>query len=198
MNNPPVFGLPANDDDRSAAQAEVSEKLKQALSDLNAQMTAMVRIAAERHRAGRFGEAEQLYRAVLEARPADAETVHLLGVLLLQKGGGDDAAEGLVLLDRAASMAPENPDILCNLASALRGAGRPAEAGAIFQKALFAAPGLTKALYGLGAARMDTGDLRGARTALEAAAGAEPDNPQIRRCLNSVLRALGAPLGPEC
>jgi len=53
--------------------------------------------AAELHRQGRLREAEQLYQAALSADPAHFGAAHSLGVLFLQSGRPDRAADSLGL-----------------------------------------------------------------------------------------------------
>jgi len=42
--------------------------------------------AVAHHRAGRLGEAEELYRAILEVQPEQPDANHNLGVVALQTG----------------------------------------------------------------------------------------------------------------
>lgn len=179
---------PANDDDFAVAEEEAFGKVEKALGDLRAEIAGMVGVAVSHHKAGRLNEAEQLYRALIEAQPQNADAIQMLGMLMLQKG---DAGAGLNLLEQAAVLAPESPDILCNLGTALRATGRTAEAGAVFQRALYASPGHPIALHGLGAARIFQGDLAGARTALEAAIDAAPERIEPQIDLGNTLLQLG-------
>ncbi|MHC8509120.1 MAG: tetratricopeptide repeat protein [Rhodospirillales bacterium] len=188
MADTPAINPPANDDDLAVAEEEAFEKVEKALGDLRAQMTEMVGVAVFHHKAGRLNEAEQLYRAIIDSQPQNADALQMLGMLMLQKG---DARAGMGLLEQAAALAPENPDILCNLGTALRAAGRTAEAGAVFQRALYALPGNSIALHGLGAARVSQGDLAGARTALEAAVDAAPERIEPQIDLGKTLLHLG-------
>ena len=59
--------------------------------------------ANRHHGAGRLGEAETLYRSILEGEPGHAQALHGLGVLALQTGNADAAKD---LITRAAKMAP--------------------------------------------------------------------------------------------
>ncbi len=66
------------------------------------------------HRAGDIDRAEQLYRDVLAAEPANAQALHLSGVIAHQRGHYDKAAE---LIERAISVDPSNADYFANKAS---------------------------------------------------------------------------------
>lgn len=59
--------------------------------------------AVGHHQAGRVEEAEPIYRKVLAARPDNVDALHLLGVLLANRG---NMTEGLPLLEKAARLLP--------------------------------------------------------------------------------------------
>ena len=48
--------------------------------------TATLQTGLEHHQAGRFAEAETIYRQILAANPGDADALHLLGILANQTG----------------------------------------------------------------------------------------------------------------
>jgi predicted O-linked N-acetylglucosamine transferase (SPINDLY family) len=83
--------------------------------------------------AGRFAQAEAAYRRVLEQQPAQAETLHLLGLLYLENGRPDAAAE---FIARAVAHAPRVPDYRHHLGLAFVGQGRLAEAAEQFHRAI--------------------------------------------------------------
>jgi len=80
----------------------------------------------------RLSEAVTLCEAILAERPEDAETLHLLGVVLQSTGRGSDAA---MLLARAAGLAPDHADIQRNLGAVLASLGRLNEAIPALEKA---------------------------------------------------------------
>ena len=63
--------------------------------------------AQTHHRAGRLGEAESLYRAVLEDDPDAPDALHLLGLLAGQVGNG---LAGEKLIRKSILLAPDNAD----------------------------------------------------------------------------------------
>src|SRR6478672_695765 len=68
--------------------------------------------AVGEYRAGRLEAAEELCRRVLAANVAHAEALHLLGVILHQRG---EMMEGLSCIQRAIELAPQ-ASFYCNLA----------------------------------------------------------------------------------
>jgi len=110
--------------------------------------------AVAAHRRGEFGEAERLYRRLLEAAPSSAAARHMLGVLRAQSG---DNAEALELIGAALTLKPDAPDILFNYAHVLKGIGRLDEALAAYDRALFLKPGYAAARN----ARAEVLNLRG-------------------------------------
>ena len=73
---------------------------------------------ARHHEAGRFREAEQLYRRVLQRNPNNAEALNLLGVLAAQAGRPRDAKD---LMAKAVAIEPGNPEFHYNLALVYQG-----------------------------------------------------------------------------
>ncbi|MGH6660917.1 MAG: tetratricopeptide repeat protein, partial [Rhodospirillales bacterium] len=87
--------------------------------------TADVAAALALHRAGRVGDAERLYRQVLEGEPGNAEALHLLGVAALQQGRAEEAVD---LIGEAAKRRKQDPQVQNNLGEAYRALGRLDEA----------------------------------------------------------------------
>ena len=108
-------------------------------------------------RAGRLGEAEREYRALVARDPNNAAWVHLLGFIVANSGRRD---EGLALLDRSVALEPGNPGFLDNRGQILMQAGRDEAARADFAAAVAAAPTLAPAWLHLSQAlrRLARGD----------------------------------------
>jgi protein O-GlcNAc transferase len=81
--------------------------------------------AITNHRAGRFHEATELYRAVLEVNPNHADASHNLGVLLISANRIDEA---LLRLCVAIEMEPAEPQYWLSYLTALHLAKRNSEA----------------------------------------------------------------------
>ncbi len=106
------------------------------------------------HQAGRFPEAEQAYRAVLQQQPENPDALHLLG-LIARSAGRLDLAEQLVR--RACELAPTTPHFAGNLGLILVELKRPAEAAAALRRAVELAPEYAPAHNNLGVALRDQG-----------------------------------------
>ncbi len=89
------------------------------------------------HGAGRLDEAENLYRRILDAAPADIEARHMMGVVRLQQGR---AAEAQRDLEPLLSEAPGHADIRTHHGLALQLLGRGDQALADFDRALVLKP----------------------------------------------------------
>jgi len=85
------------------------------------------------HRAGRLQEAEQVYRQVLAASPAHADSLHMLGVIATQCGQPEAA---LSCFDRAIALKPSIAIFHVNRAAALLPLRQLDAALAACQKAL--------------------------------------------------------------
>lgn len=81
--------------------------------------------AVQLHLAGRFGEAQALYRRVLEAEPGNPTALHLSGVIAHREG---DLARAEALIRAAVLRAPRYAEACNNLGNLLRDAGRAEEA----------------------------------------------------------------------
>src|SRR5688572_32482587 len=53
----------------------------------------LLQSAVDHHRAGRYGDAAELYRRVLEAEPRHPDALHLLGLAMGRLGDPDEALE---------------------------------------------------------------------------------------------------------
>ena len=106
-----------------------------------------LRTALVHHRAGRLGEAKELYRRVLRADADQADALNLLGVAV-QDGG--DAAEAVGLIRRAIAVNSGEAHYYTNLGNALQAAGEVDEAVAVYRRGLMLDPGAAKAHNNLG------------------------------------------------
>jgi tetratricopeptide (TPR) repeat protein len=106
------------------------------------------------HRAGRLPEAEQIYRQVLGASPAHADSLHMLGVIATQCGQPQAA---LSCIDQAIAMKPTAALFHVNRAAALLALRQPDDALAACQQALRIKPNLAEAHQEMGHALSDLG-----------------------------------------
>ncbi len=140
------------------------------------------------HRAGRLADAEHGYRAALAANPADADALHLFGVLRHQQGQHAEAAD---LVGRAVALRPDDAALQLNLGNALRALGRLDEAIERFRNALTLAPEFPPAHYNLGNAYAALQRHHDAVAAFERALRLTPDDASIHNNLGNALNATG-------
>lgn len=138
--------------------------------------------------AGRFAEAETVYRRLLAARPGDPELLRHLGVLLFQRG---DAAGAEALLRQAIATAPHDPGALHNLALVLHKEKRDDEALAFLQRAVGLVPRSDALLANLGELLTEMGRTHEAVDAFLRAAALNPRNVEVHQQLGSELLKLG-------
>ena len=83
-------------------------------------LAAALQQAVAHHQAGRLQDAEQLYRAILQAQPGQADANHNLGVLAGQVG---QHAAGLDFFKTALATNPAQSQYALSYANALMNAG---------------------------------------------------------------------------
>lgn len=145
--------------------------------------------ALEHFQSGRLQEASRLYRALVgHGGPTQAEASHMLGVVLAMTG---KPGEGVELIRRAISLAPDSSTYAANLGLALRMAGRPLEAFEAFSNALRLDPDHVGAHLNLGNLLQERGELGRAADHHRQAEALAPSNPDAPYNLGVVLRELG-------
>jgi SAM-dependent methyltransferase len=94
-------------------------------------------IASQNHKAGQLAAAEQHYREALRIAPDHAKSLYWLGVLGLETGRSEFAAD---MIGRAVAQQRQNPDWLLNLGVAYERLGRISEAVESFRASLALRP----------------------------------------------------------
>ncbi len=145
------------------------------------------RLGQQLHRAGRFGEAEQLYRQAIAAAPRNADAMHALGALFLQTGRPDAADD---TLRKAIALRPA-AEFQLTRANALLALGRPAEAAASARLVIRARPTSAAAYQVLGHALTDSFEAEAAIQAYRDALHLDPALPDLRNNLGTALRLAG-------
>jgi len=158
-------------------------------TDASEHQTKTIEQAIERgkqhHTAGDLTQAERIYQQILQSDPHQPDALHLLGVIALQLGKNDKAAD---LIAKALTLKPDFAKAHNNLGLALQGQGKLDEALASFQKALALVPDFAKAHYNLGVALDEAGKLDEAGASYRNAISADPDFAEAHFLLGKVLK----------
>ena len=112
--------------------------------------------ARDLHRQGAVGEAKRIYEAVLEAEPANADALHLLGVVALQTG---DAGRAVDLIGQAIDIDEADAHFHNNLGEAHRTQRDITKALASYRTARALDPAFAPAINNEGAALMALGQV---------------------------------------
>ena len=111
-------------------------------------------MAVAQYRAGRWAEAENIYRQILAQFPDNAIVMHHLGILLAQQSRREEAIR---LLARVVQLQPNNAEAHSDFGSALREVGRFDEAAAALSRAVALKPGMAMAHANLANVYRDLG-----------------------------------------
>ena len=87
--------------------------------------------ALKLHEAGRFDEAERLYRQILETAPENPDVLNLLGLVAQAKGIHEEA---ISLFDQAVRISPQHAPYCFNLALSLAATGKYYEAIKLYER----------------------------------------------------------------
>lgn len=158
------------------------------MSQLGPSIGELFRQAIHAHQAGRLPDAEALYRRVLDLDPAQADALHLLGVIAHQSERYDVAVE---TIGRAIRLQPHVAHYHSNLGNALKGLRRLAEAEASYREALRLKPDFADVYNNLGGVLRRLGRLEEAKNCYEQALRLTPEFPEVYNNLGNILKDLG-------
>jgi len=147
-----------------------------------------LRLAQQHRDAGRFRQAETIYREIVAQRPDHAESHHQLGLLAYQEGRH---AEALEPLRRAIALKPRTWSFHTNLGAALAALEHWDEAVTAYGLALELAPERAETHNNLGIAYREQEKLDQALTALDEAIALEPGRAECHTNRGAVLERLG-------
>ena len=128
--------------------------------------------AMQRHRAGDLNEAELLYAATLRLQPDNAQAMRLRGALARERG---DIGTSRSLLQHAAQQAPDDPELLSELALTCMAAGDLPGAAHNLHKCLLLDPGSARAAANFGAVLQQRGHINAAINSYQKSLSAEED-----------------------
>lgn len=145
-------------------------------------------LAEQAYLAGRLEEARENLTAVLRMTGDIMAVLHLLG-LVEKKSGNLEAARRT--LERAAAMAPRDPQLANNLANLLSDMGRESEALQHYEAAIVSAPDFKDARFNRALLLERLGRLDDALAELENVRDPSRTEARIESARGSVLRKLG-------
>lgn len=140
------------------------------------------------HQAGKVDDAESNYRLILQQEPDHADTQHLLGVILLQRGEPHQAE---TLIRQSLARIPNFAAAHNNLGMVLETLQRPADAEASYRHAISLEPDYGDAWYNLGNVLTARNHLDEAETAYRRAIELKPESPEIQGNLALLLEKRG-------
>jgi tetratricopeptide (TPR) repeat protein len=143
-------------------------------------------IAVEHHQKGDSREAERLYRAVIQRDPRHDEALNLLGVLTVQTGKPEEAAD---LIGRAIQINGTKPEFHYNMGLAQLALNDRNAAIECFRRAVALRPDYAEALINLGNLFLNKGENEEAEECFRSAVKLVPGNPVIHNNLGTVLIA---------
>ncbi|MBW1699157.1 MAG: tetratricopeptide repeat protein [Deltaproteobacteria bacterium] len=142
------------------------------------------------HQSGNLIPAEAAYQRILKNHPRHFDALHMLGVLICQKG---ELRQGIELLKQAVSLNPLDPTCHNNLGKALHDLGKPKEAIDCFQKAIAIHPKFTLAYCNLGNSLNAVGKAREAIEHCLKAIRLDPHCAEAHNNLGDAFYNLGKP-----
>ena len=119
--------------------------------------------ASQLFRAGRYDEAAENYRTVLQMSPSDFDAVHHLGVISIQTGKLPEARR---LLQAAIDLSPANPEAWLHYGMSLQHLGRVDESVTAYERALNLRSDYTDAMFCLAVTQKNAGRRTQALTAI--------------------------------
>ena len=133
-------------------------------------------LAVNAHNAASFKEAEDLYRAILRALPADVWTLNYLGVVLHAQGLHEQAKE---MLAKAVRVSPQNVEAWINLSNVELALGDLDACETALKAALAKSPDAAQLVINLADVLTSKGQPEEARELLTAAAFRRPDDAAL-------------------
>ena len=147
-----------------------------------------LRLGAAQLAAGRYQQAEGVFRTLVEAGDPLPTSYIGLAQVLLREGRAEDATN---ILTAAEQKIGDNFLLSYFLGLALDRTGKKREAAQAFRKALQLSPGSSQAHLGLGKSQLALGQVKQAIAELQEALRLDPGNVPARRLLSQAYRRAG-------
>src|ERR1700722_7902072 len=145
-------------------------------------------LAMQHHQAGRLSEAEGIYRQILADQTRQAAAMHLLGMVLYQRG---ERASAYPLVRGGAELDPGNAACHANLGAVCRSLQRIDEAAAAYQRAVELSPNVAAVWNNLGNLQADTEQFDLALNSYRKALELDPKHPNTQINLAKTLAEAG-------
>ena len=149
---------------------------------------AIFQMGLDRHKSGDLRSAAAVYEEVLRRDPANAEALHLLGLVAYQAGQPQPAID---FMSRAIAINPKAAPMYGNRGLALAAAGRFEDALADYDQAIALQPDLAEPHQNRGAALHALGRYDDAVASYDQALRLSPENPAALNDRGASLRAAG-------
>ena len=140
------------------------------------------------HREGKLEEADEIYRRVLAADPANATAFHLSGLVAYKTGRHQAAID---LIERAIAEDPRPAEYYANLGNVLKDSGRREDAIAAYKQALARNPDFVAAHNNLGVMLQEQGEPDAALPHFERAIALAPGHHRAHFNRGNILHARG-------
>jgi len=144
-----------------------------------------MRKAVQYHQAGQFGEADEIYKKILEFNPKHADALHLSGLTAHQTGKHDMAVR---LISKAIRHFPDNPLYHSNLSSVFRSLNKPEKVISCLRKAVALKANYAEAHNKLGIALREKGAADEALSCFQNAVKFKPDFIEAHYNMGLVLK----------
>ncbi|MHB1205286.1 MAG: tetratricopeptide repeat protein [Rhodospirillaceae bacterium] len=154
---------------------------------MTANTAALINTALGFHRTGNLAAAENAYTQALAADPENVDALHLLGVLLSDRGD----ARGFELMARAIALKPDMKEAHQNLANAYMRAERLVEAEHHFRRALALQPNDADAHNNLGGVLLRREQYTEAEACIARALKLQPDMTNALRNMGAIAEISG-------
>ncbi len=141
------------------------------------------------HQKGRHAQAQKRYTKVLDANPAHAGALHLMGVLAHQAGHNDEATDWI---RKSLDVDPNFSDAYFNLALVHEAQDRVGEAEACYRQAITADGNNAKAHLNLGNLLFQRDDFEEALECYDAVLALSPADPLAHKNRSRALRSLNS------